>query len=156
MCAYKSLAVSIYEDSSEGLFLLQSSMQCGPDCCCLTVLQLDFPSANPTSFPFLPQVLIPREQLKKILHTKAKSKTKIEKFHWPPIVFSIKKKIYIYIFFFLQGPIDLAHMPWTQPAFLTSCYWGPSWPLCLKFQLHITIHFFLFTIYHYLSFYIYF
>lgn len=30
MCMYKGLTISIYEDSSEGLFLLQSSMQCWP------------------------------------------------------------------------------------------------------------------------------
>ena len=46
------------------------------------VLGLDPSSTSPSALAgLLPQVLIPKEHVNKILHTKAKSKTKIEKFH---------------------------------------------------------------------------
>lgn len=55
------------------------------------------PSAQPASF----HGVDPQEHLNKLLHTKAKSKTKPEKFYWPPIEFSIKK------IFFNKGPTTL-------------------------------------------------
>ena len=60
-------------------------------------------SSPPVRASLLPQVLIPREQLNKILHTKAKSKTKIENSTDLPYYFKLKKKIYIYVYF-LRGP----------------------------------------------------